>query len=173
MQRRYLGQIQDSESKPHLAELRWELTREDATWEPWISWGKTLQSLWQPTALAKSYSMCIWFLSFLVTSYQRAGILSSLEGSMKDLRPFHPKPCLAPDDFLLLHGHLFPVHRTLRWARMGRKKTLSQRAVGWKGDQCMGHVLATSHVPGMVLNWAERSIVKGGRWHLYNRHSIP
>lgn len=32
-----------------------------------------------------------------------------------------------------------------------------------KGDQCMGHVLATSHVPGAVLNWAERSIAKVGK----------
>lgn len=39
MERKDLGQIHDSSSKPHLVELRLGSPREDVTWELWISWG--------------------------------------------------------------------------------------------------------------------------------------
>lgn len=49
---------------------------------------------------------------------------------MKDLRSFHAKTCFVPDQFHIFQGHIFPVHSRPRGQRMGRKKVLSQRAVG-------------------------------------------
>lgn len=49
---------------------------------------------------------------------------------MKDLRSFHAKAGFVPEQFLLLHGPLLPVHSALRGEKMGRKRSLRQRAVG-------------------------------------------
>lgn len=133
MERKDLGQKHDSLSKPHLAELRLGFQR--CNMRPLDSLRLGGWPSWPPKPLP-IYLTIIWFLLFC--SVFPSHFLSKvwdfvLQGSVKNLRSLHAKACFVPEQFLLLHGPLLPLHSALRGEKMGRKRSLCQRAVGWKG----------------------------------------
>ena len=57
---------------------------------------------------------------------------------MKDLRSFHAKTCIVPDQFLSLQAHSFLVHSPLRGANNGEKEALKPEDCGMKRGPIYG-----------------------------------